>query len=167
MKKYFNLALMCLFCAGFFCACDKDEPQKPSVNYDQMIGEWTLTSYSVKWTNMDEGKVEKDFTYDSGFLNIEKKDDGSGDMYYYYRENFANESREEYYGRLEIDTKNNFIYLRAEDGFQRSDNAEIYDFTVSFPAEGKMEWTYSWQGSHGDLSVSHTCKREVKAVFSK
>jgi hypothetical protein len=68
---------------------------------------------------------------------------------------------------LEIDTKNNLIYLRAEDGFQRKDNAEIYDFTVSFPAEGKMEWNYSWKGAHSNYGTSHTCQRTVKAVFVK
>ena len=167
MKMYFKSALMCLFCAVIFCACDNNEPRKSSVNYDQMIGSWTLTSYSVKWTNLDENIVEKELVYDNGFLTIEKKDDGTGDMYYYYKENFANESRKEYSGRLEIDSKNNLIYLRAEDGFQRGDNAEIYDFAVSFPSEGKMEWTYSWKGAHSKNSILHTCQREVKAVFTK
>lgn len=163
MKKYFNWVLVCLFCAGFFCACNNNEPQKPSVNYDKLTGSWKLTSYSVKWVNLDEDKVEKDFVYDSGYLKIEKKEDGN----YYYTENFVNESREEYYGQIEIDSKNNFIYLNAEDGMQRRDNADTYDFTVSFPADGKMEWTYNWKGTHSNYSVSHTCQRNVKAVFTK
>jgi hypothetical protein len=68
---------------------------------------------------------------------------------------------------LEIDSKNNQVYFRAEDGFQRRDNAEIYDFKVSFPENGKMEWDYHTTASHGINGVYHQCKRDVKAVFVK
>lgn len=168
MKNLFSRILFLAALAVMACACNQDEPDKggKQVNYDQMIGSWNLTSYSVLWKNVDEDKVEKEFSYQDGFLVIEKKTTDDGDAYF-YKENFALESRQEYYGMLEIDTKNNLIYLRAEDGFQRSDNAEIYDFTVSFPADDKMEWNYSWKGAHGNYSVSHTCQRTVKAVFVK
>lgn len=166
MKKTFSKIMLLAVLAVAMCACDsKNQPdQKQKVDYDQMIGSWKLTSYSVLWTNVDEDKVEKQFSYQDGYLVIEKKRTDDGDAYF-YRENFALESREEYYGMLEIDTKNNFIYLRAEDGFQRRDLAEIYDFVVSFPAEGKMEWNYAWKGAHGNYDESHTCQRAVKAVF--
>jgi hypothetical protein len=168
MKKFFYVALMCMVSAVFFSACNKNEPEDGGnkVNYDQMIGSWKLTSYSVLWKNLDDNTTEKELNYTDGYLVIEKRHTDDGDAYF-YKENFALDSREEYYGMLEIDTKNNQIYLRAEDGFQRRDNAEIYDFKVSFPADGKMEWNYSWQGTHGNYDVSHTCQRTVKAVFIK
>ena len=131
-----------------------------------MVGSWKLTSYSVLWRNTDEDKAEKELAYQDGFLIIEKKKTDDGDAYF-YKENFASEKREEYYGLLEIDTKNNLIYLRAEDGFQRKDNADIYDFKVSLPAYGKMEWNYDWTGEHSNYGASHTCHRTVKAVFAK
>ena len=153
--------------AAVVCACNQNEPDKgKQVNYDQMIGSWKLTFYSVLWKNVDEDKVEKELAYQDGFLVIEKKQTSDGDAYF-YKENFASENRAEYYGMLEIDTKNNLIYLRAEDGFPRKDNADIYDFTVSFPADGKMEWNYSWKGTHSNYAESHTCQRTVKAVFAK
>ena len=168
MTKLFSKIMLLTALAVAVCACDSEnEPDKGNkVNYDQMIGSWNLTSYSVLWKNLDENKVEKELSYQDGYLVIEKKKTDDGDAYF-YKENFALESREEYEGMLEIDTKNNFIYLRAEDGFQRKDNAEIYDFTVSFPAEGKMEWNYSWKGDHSNYGTSHTCQRTVKAVFVK
>ena len=168
MKNAFSKILVLAALAVIVCACKKDEPDKDGnqVNYNQMIGSWNLTSYSVLWKNVDEDKVEKDFSYQDGYLVIEKKATSDGDAYF-YKENFALESREEYYGMLEIDTKNNHIYLRAEDGFQRRDLAEIYDFTPSFPADGKMEWNYSWKGTHGNYGQSHICQRTVKAVFVK
>ena len=160
--------MLLLAVAAAVCACDsKSEPDpKQKVDYDKMIGSWKLTSYSVLWKNVDEDKVEKELSYQDGFLVIEKKKIDEGEAYF-YKENFALESREEYYGMLEIDSKNNQIYLRAEDGFQRKDKADIYDFAVSFPAEGKMEWNYNWKGEHSDYGQSHTCHRTVKAVFAK
>ena len=168
MKKFFYAALMCMVSMVFFTACGKDEPEDGSkkMNYDQMIGSWKLTSYSVLWKNLDDNITEKELNYNDGFLVIEKKKTDDGDAYF-YKENFADESREEYEGMLEIDTKNNQVYFRAEDGFQRSDNAEIYDFKVSFPENGKMEWDYHTTATHTRNSVSHQCKRDVKAVFVK
>ena len=167
MKHLFSKIMLFAAFAVAMCACNQNDPyQKPKVDYDKIIGSWKLTSYSVFWKNLDEDKVEKDFSYQDGFLVVEKKKTDDGDAYF-YKENFANENRTEYYGMLEIDTKNNLIYLRAEDGFQRKDNADIYDFNVSFPADGKMEWSYEWKGEHSNYSVSHTCQRSVKAVFTK
>ena len=168
MKQLFSKIMLLAALAVAVCACNENEADKggKQVNYDLMIGSWNLTSYSVLWRNVDEDKVEKDFSYQDGYLVIEKKNTDDGEAYF-YKENFALDSREEYYGMLEIDTRNNFIYLRAEDGFQRKDNAEIYDFTVSFPAEGKMEWNYKWTGGHSNYGPLHTCQRTVKAVFNK
>ena len=104
---------------------------------------------------------------DGYYLIIEKKKTDEGEAYF-YKENFANEeSREEYEGMLYIDTKNNQVYFYAEDGFSRRDNAEIYDFKVSFPENGKMEWDYHTTATHSQNGVSHQCKRDVKAVFVK
>ena len=170
MKKFFYVALVCMVSAVFFSACNKNEPEDggKKVNYDQMIGSWKLTSYSVLWKNLDDNTTEKELNYTDGYLVIEKKKTDDGDAYF-YKENFADESREEYEGMLEIDTKNNQVYLRAENGFQRNDYAEIYDFKVSFPADGKMEWDYHTTATakHGSNGVSHQCKRDVKAVFVK
>ena len=162
MKKFFYVALVCMVSAVFFSACNKNEPEDGGnkVNYDLMIGSWKLTSYSVLWKNLDDNTTEKKLDYTDGYLVIEKKKTDDGDAYF-YKENFANESRAEYEGMLEIDTKNNQIYLRAEDGFQRRDNAEIYDFKVSFPENGKMEWDYHTTATHSRNSVSHQCKRDV------
>ena len=169
MKKYFYVALMCLSSMFLFNACNQNAPgdEGNKVNYDQMIGSWKLTSYSVLWKNLDDNTPEKELNYTDGYLVIEKRHTDDGDAYF-YKENFANEeSREEYEGMLEIDSKNNQVYLRAEDGFQRRDNAEIYDFKVSFPADGKMEWDYHTTASHGINGVYHQYKRDVKAVFVK
>lgn len=168
MKKSISKILLLAAFVVAACACNsKNEPEnKQKVDYDQMIGSWNLSSYSVLWKNVDEDKVEKEISYQDGYLVIEKKKTNDGDAYF-YKENFALESREEYYGMLEIDTQNDLIYLRAEDGFQRKDNAEIYDFKVSFPAAGKMEWNYSWKGAHSNYGTPHTCQRTVKAVFVK
>ena len=166
MKKYFSVALMCLVSLFFFSACNNDEPEnKENVNYDQMIGSWKLTSYSVIWKNVSDDQIEKSLNYQDGYLIIEKKKFEDVDAYF-YKENFAREDRQEYYGMIEIDTERNFIYLRGEDGFPR-DDAEIYDFTVSFPADGKMQWKYSWKGDHTPSGVSHICQRDVIAVFVK
>lgn len=168
MKKYFYVALMCLSSMILFNACNQNAPgdEGKKVNYDQMIGSWKLTSYSVLWKNLDDDLVEKELNYSDGYLVIEKKKTDDGDAYF-YKENFADESRAEYEGMLEIDTKNNQVYFRAEDGFLRRDNAEIYDFKVSFPENGKMEWDYHTTATHSRNGVSHQCKRDVKAVFVK
>ena len=168
MKKYFYVALMCLSSMILFNACNQNAPgdEGKKVNYDQMIGSWKLTSYSVLWKNLDDDLVEKELNYSDGYLVIEKKKTDDGDAYF-YKENFADESRAEYEGMLEIDSKNNQVYFRAEDGFPRRDNAEIYDFKVSFPENGKMEWDYHTTATHSRNGVSHQCKRDVKAVFVK
>lgn len=168
MKKFFYVALMCMVSAVFFSACNKNEPEDGGnkVNYDQMIGSWKLTSYSVLWKNLNDNTTEKELNYTDGYLVIEKRHTDDGDAYF-YKENFADESREEYEGMLEIDSKNNQVYFRAEDGFPRRDDAEIYDFKVSFPENGKMEWDYHSTATHSRNSVSHQCKRDVKAVFVK
>ena len=167
MKKFFYVALMCMVSSVFFSACEKDDAGDggQKVNYDQMIGSWKLTSYSVLWKNLDDNITEKELNYTDGYLVIEKRHTDDGDAYF-YKENFANESREEYEGMLYIDTKNNQVYFHAEDGFTRTD-AEIYDFKVSFPENGKMEWDYHTTASHGINGVYHQCKRDVKAVFVK
>ena len=116
MKKYFYVALMCLSSMILFNACNQNAPgdEGKKVNYDQMIGSWKLTSYSVLWKNLDDDLVEKELNYSDGYLVIEKKKTDDGDAYF-YKENFADESRAEYEGMLEIDSKNNQVYFRAED----------------------------------------------------
>jgi hypothetical protein len=82
--------------AVFFSACNKNEPEDGGnkVNYDQMIGSWKLTSYSVLWKNLDDNTPEKELNYTDGYLVIEKRHTDDGDAYF-YKENFADESREE------------------------------------------------------------------------
>lgn len=38
---------------------------------------------------------------------------------------------------------------------------------VSFPSNGKMEWTYDWKGEHFRGGVSHQDHRTVIAKFTK
>ena len=96
MKKFFYVALMCMVSMVFFSACEKDDAGDGGnkVNYDQMIGSWKLTSYSVLWKNLDDNTPEKELNYTDGYLVIEKRHTDDGDAYF-YKENFANESREE------------------------------------------------------------------------
>ena len=164
MKKMYSKVLFLAVLMAGFCAC-KDNSNAPdqTVNYDKMIGTWKLESYSEKWVNTDENKEEKNRTVTQGTLTIKKEKDNDGDMQYYYTENFVNDNCTEYSGR--IDFNGGFIYLHASDGFSRGDKAEIYDYTVSFPADNKMEWTYNWTGTHSDGSVSHQDKRTVKGIF--
>jgi hypothetical protein len=129
-----------------------------------MIGTWTLNSYTEKWVNIDADKVEKDRTVNRGSLTIKKEKDGN-DSYYTYTENFVNEEGTEYSGRIEI--TNGCIILSDPEGFMRGDGGNTYDFNVTFPAEGKMEWTYSSTKRHIQNTDAHNDKREVKGVFSK
>ena len=160
ISKFFLLALLM---AGV-CACNGNNPDKPKVDYDKMIGTWTLNSYSEKWVNKDTGSEEKNRSVNKGTLTIrkEKTDD---EEYYYYTENFVSEDCKEYSGR--IDFHAGYIYLYGPDGMQRGDGAPTYDYTVSFPADGKMEWTYDWTGTHSDGSMSHTDHRTANAKFTK
>ena len=93
MKKFFYAALMCMISMVFFTACGKDEPEDGSkkMNYDQMIGSWKLTSYSVLWKNLDDNTTEKELNYTDGYLVINKKKTDDGD-----RKNRFAEISEEY-----------------------------------------------------------------------
>lgn len=164
-KMYLKVLFLAVLMAGF-CACkDKGNNPEQKVDYDKMIGTWTLNSYTESWVNTDENKVEKDRTVNKGTLTIRKEQDNSGDMQYYYTENFVNDKCEEYSGRIDI--TDGCIFLHASDGFSRGDGAEVYDYVVSFPADNKMEWTYDWTGTHSDGIVSHQDKRTVKGIFTK
>ena len=165
MKKMYSRVLLWAVLAAGLLACNRNTPDAPKVDYDKMIGTWQLVSYSEKWVNTDESIVEKDRTVNQGALTIRKEKDSSEDMQYYYTEDFVNDKCTEYSGRIDI--SGGFIYLHAEDGFSRSDGAEMYDYTVSFPEEGKMEWTYNWKGSHFRDGVAHQDERVVKGVFIK
>lgn len=165
MKHIFSKVLFLSVLMAAFCACkDKGNTPEPQINYDKMIGSWKLESYSEKWTNMDDNIVEKDRTVTTGTLTIKKEKDNEG-MQYFYTENFVSDKCEEYSGRIDIN--GGLIYLHASDGFSRSDGAETYDYTVSFPADNKMEWTYDWKGVHSHNGLTHQDERKVKGIFIK
>lgn len=169
MKNYFAMLLVAVLTLGLVSCNGKNEPepepeQKKTVDYDKMLGTWTLESYTEKWVNTDEKIVEKDRTVNQGSLTVTKKSDEDG-TYYAYTENFVHEEAKEYSGRIEI--SNGYICLNNPEGFIRDDGANTYDFTVSFPADGRMEWTCNWTGTHKHNSNLHQDKRTVKAVFVK
>jgi len=167
MKKMYSKVLILAVLMAGFCACKGNEnsPEAKKIDYDKMIGTWTLNSYTESWINTDEDKVEKDRSVNKGTLTIKKEKDNEGNMQYYYTENFVNDNGSEYSGRIDI--SNDMIYLHASDGFSRSDNAETYDYRVTFPADNKMEWTYEWTGTHSRNGVAHQDKRSVKGIFTK
>ena len=165
MKTKIICVLMAALTAGL-CACNGDnEPQpQPSTDFDKMIGTWTLNSYTEKWVNIDANQVEKDRTVNHGSLTIQKVTDDN-ESYYTYTENFVNEKGTEYSGQIEI--TDGCITLCAPEGFIRDDGADTYYFSVTFPAEGKMEWTYSITGRHIQNNDEHNDKRDAKGVFTK
>ena len=165
MKTRIIFVLLAALTAGL-CSCNggNDPQPKPSTDFDKMIGTWTLNSYTENWVNIDADKVEKDRTVNRGSLTIKKEKDGD-DSYYTYTENFVNEEGTEYSGRIEI--TNGCIILSDPEGFMRGDGGNTYDFNVTFPAEGKMEWTYSSTKRHIQNTDAHNDKRDVKGVFTK
>ena len=166
MKKMYSKVLILAVLVACFCACkDNENDPKEKVDYDKMIGTWTLNSYTETWMNTDENIVEKDRSVNEGTLTIRKEKDDAGDMQYYYTENFVSDSCTEYSGQIDI--SGGFIYLHGPDGFSRGDGAEMYDYKVSFPADNKMEWSYNWTGAHSDGVVSHQDRRTVKGIFTK
>ena len=64
---------MCLAGVAMFTACSQNNPSDPGqqkVDYDKMIGTWTLNSWSIKLVNTDENIVEVDSTINKGQLTI-------------------------------------------------------------------------------------------------
>jgi len=167
MKKYLYLALMCLASAVMFTACDSNTPSDPgkNVDFDKMIGKWNLNSYTMKFVNTDDNIVEVDSVINKGQLTITKEKDGEGNMQYFYTENFLSRFGGE--GKGVISIEKGMINLYAEDGFNRKDMDYTFEYTVSFPADNKMEWSYDWTGEHSNYSISHQDRRTVKAVFTK
>ena len=147
------------------CACDgKNQPDQKKTDYDKMVGNWNVSSYTVKWINLDESKTLKDISLNEGSLSVSKKTE-DGDTYFYYTEDFIIGKHEAYSGRLDV--SDNGIELRDSDGFLRKDDADSYEFTVSFPSANQMEWVYEWKGSRSVDGVAHQEQRSVKAVFNK
>lgn len=146
------------------CACDSaSQPdQKPTVDFDKMIGQWNVTSYTVKWINLDNNEVLKDIALTDGSLKVTKQTE-DGETYYYYTENFVSEDRKEYSGRMTA--YNNRVELCNREGFLRDDGADSYEYTVSFPSDKEMHWVYEYQGTRSINGVSHQEKRSVKGVF--
>ena len=166
MKKFFSKMMLFAVLAVAVCACNsKNQPEdKSKVNYDKMIGKWKVSSYTVKWINLDESKELKNIALTDGSLEISKQTE-DGETYYYYTENFINENRTDYSGR--IDVSDRCIELRNRQGFLRDDGADTYEFVVSFPSDKQMEWTYEWKGERTIDGVSHQEQRSVKAIFNK
>jgi len=165
MKSIYSKLLLIVVLMAGLCACEgKDNtPEQPKVDYDKMIGTWTLNSFTEKWVNTTEDEVELDTTINRGTLTIRKDLDEEQQMQYFYTENFL--TQEEYEGMILIE--NGYLNLCAIDGFNRRDLVNNYEYEVSFPADNKMEWTYEWTGTHKRGSDIHQDKRTVKAVFTK
>ena len=168
MKKYFYVALMCLAGVAMFTACNQNNPSDPGqqqVDYDKMIGTWTLNSWTIKQVNTDENIVEVDSTINKGQLTIRNGQSEEGYTKYPYIENFLSMNGGEYEGVILIE--NGMLNLCREDGFIRQDMEYNFEYTVSFPADNKMEWSYDWKGAHTRGGVTHQDHRTVKAIFTK
>ena len=165
MKKIFSKVLFLVVLTAGFCACNGNDPEQPKVDYDKMLGTWTLNSWSIKQVNIDDNIVEVDSTINKGTITITKKDAGEDGVQYFYTENFLSIDGGEYEGMILIE--NGMLNLCKEDGFNRQDMEYNFEYTVSFPAEGKMEWTYDWTGEHFRGGVSHQDHRTVIAKFTK
>ena len=151
-----------------FTACNQNNPSDPGqqkVDYDKMLGTWTLNSWSIKQVNIDENIVEVDSTINKGTITITKKDAGEDGVQYFYTENFLSINGGEYEGMILIE--NGMLNLCKEDGFNRQDMEYNFEYTVSFPADNKMEWSYDWKGAHTRGGVTHQDHRTVKAIFTK
>jgi len=159
------LLLAALTSGLFSCQGDSNAPEPgKSFDLDKMAGTWKLVSYTEKWVNVDEDEVEIDRTVNQGTLTVKKETDGE-DTYYTYTENFVSEDCKEYSGRIEL--TDGYICLNDPEGFLRGDKANTYDYTVTFPAAGEMEWSYNWSGKHLHNGVAHNDRRTVKAIFTK
>lgn len=165
MEKIFSKVLFLAVLMAGFCACNGNEPEPAKVDYDKMIGTWTLNSWSIKQVNTDENIVEVDSTINKGTMIITKKDAGEDGVQYFYTENFLSINGGEYEGMILIE--NGMLNLCKEDGFNRQDMEYNFEYKVSFPSDGKMEWTYDWKGEHFRGGVSHQDHRTVIAKFTK
>ena len=166
MKKIYSKLLLIVVLMAGFCACNKDnEPEQQKVDYDKMIGTWTLNSWEIKQVNTDENIVEVDSIINQGQITIRKGQVEDGYTKYPYTENFLSINGGEYEGVILIE--NGMINLCQEDGFIRKDMEYNFEYTVSFPADNKMEWNYNWTGDHTRGGVTHKDHRTVKAIFTK
>ena len=164
MKHFYQKVLLAVLVASFFACSNNDNDPQPQVNYDKMIGTWTLNSYTEHWVNTTENIEERNSSIDKGVLTIKKEKDEEGAMQYFYTENFLTQDGE-YEGMMLIE--NGFLNLCAKDGFIRKDLENLYEYKVSFPSNNKMEWSYEWTGAHIRNGVTHQDKRTVKAIFTK
>ena len=166
MKKLYSTLLLIVVLMAGLCAC-KDNGNNPEqkIDYDKMIGTWTLNSWSIKQVNTDENIVEVDSIINQGKITIRKGKNEEGYTKYPYTENFLSINGGEYEGVILIE--NGMINLCKEDGFNRQDMEYNFEYTVSFPADNKMEWNYNWTGDHTRGGVTHKDHRTVKAIFTK
>ena len=167
MKKiYSKLILIVVLMAGL-CACEGsgNTPEQQKVDYDKMVGTWTLNSWEIKQVNTDDNIVEVDSIINQGQITIRKGQVEDGYTKYPYTENFLSINGGEYEGVILIE--NGMINLCQEDGFIRKDMEYNFEYTVSFPADNKMEWSYDWKGAHTRGGVTHQDHRTVKAIFTK
>lgn len=165
MKKIFSKVLFLAVLMAGFCACQKNDPEPAKVDYDKMVGTWTLNSWEIKQVNTDENIVEVDSIINQGQITIRKGQVEDGYTKYPYTENFLSINGGEYEGVILIE--NGMINLCQEDGFIRKDMEYNFEYTVSFPADNKMQWTYDWKGDHTRGGVTHKDHRTVKAIFTK
>ena len=166
MKKIFSKVLFLAVLMAAFCACkDSQNTPEQKVDYDKMLGTWTLNSWSIKQVNIDENIVEVDSTINKGTITITKKDTGEDGVQYFYTENFLSINGGEYEGMILIE--NGMLNLCKEDGFNRQDMEYNFEYNISFPADNKMEWTYDWKGDHTRGGVTHKDHRTVIAKFTK
>ena len=166
MTKIFSKVLFLAVLMAGFCACKNNEnAPEQKVDYDKMVGTWTLNSWEIKQVNTDENIVEVDSIINKGRITIRKGQVEDGNTKYPYTENFLSINGGEYEGVILIE--NGMINLCQEDGFIRKDMEYNFEYKVAFPAEGNMEWTYDWTGEHFRGGVTHKDHRTVKAIFTK
>ena len=155
---------MVVLAAGL-SACNGNNPEQPQVDYDKMIGTWTLNSYTQKWVNTTDNIVELDSAVHKGTITIKKDKDEEGNMQYYYTDNFFSRYGDVYEGMIVIEKGR--VNLYAKDGWTRKDMDNTYEFTVSFPADNKMDWSYEWTGVHTRGTEMHQDKRTANVAFTK
>lgn len=133
MTKIFSKVLFLAVLMAGFCACKNNEnAPEQKVDYDKMIGTWTLNSWSIKQVNTDDNIVEVDSTINKGTMTISKKNAGEDGTQYFYTENFLSINGGEYTGMILIE--NEMLNLCKEDGFNRQDMEYNFEYKVSFPA---------------------------------
>ena len=171
MKRFMTKTLLLAALVAFFGGCknnDTDKEPETKVNYDLLVGTWTLNQYNVVIVNLDENKELQNISRNKGTLTVTKKTDDENEVHYCYTEDFINPDYGTYSGEFILDNKTNRIELAGKDGFMRSDNADVYDMDLKVLTDTKMEWSYVRTHTHSRTNeVPFQEKITLTATFTK